>query len=66
VKIQNIDGYLDKHDQPVVRMVVHFSCFEDARRVFESLFPERVTIEDFRRAESFQKLPGPGVEKTPL
>jgi len=64
VAIQNIDGYLDKHDQPVVRMVVDFSCFEDARKVFESLFPERVTIEDFRRAESFQKLPGPGCEKT--
>ncbi len=63
VTIQSIDGYVDKHDQPVVRMVVHFFCFEDARRFFERLLPERVTIEDYRRAESFQKLPGPGAEK---
>jgi GTP pyrophosphokinase len=64
VAIQSIEECIDKRGQPTVRMVIQFSSFEDARRVFERLLPERVTIEDYRRAGSFQKLPGPGSEMT--
>jgi GTP pyrophosphokinase len=64
VAIQTIEASLDKHGQSAVRMVIEFSGFEDARRVFESLLPERVTIEDYRKAMSCQKLPGPGSERT--
>jgi GTP pyrophosphokinase len=63
VSIQAIEGYLDRYEQPVVRMVVHFSSFEDARQVFEKILPERVVIEDYRRAESFERMPAQGGDR---
>lgn len=64
VSIQAIDGYLDRHEQPVVRMVIHFSGFDNARQVFEKLLPERIVIEDYRRAESFERLPAQGGDRS--
>jgi GTP diphosphokinase / guanosine-3',5'-bis(diphosphate) 3'-diphosphatase len=64
VSIQSLNGYQDKHGQPIVRLVVHVSGFEDARRVFERLLPERIIIEDYRRSESIHEFPCLGCEKS--
>lgn len=55
IHIQSLEGALDKHYHPMVRMAVRFSNFREAWGFFESLSADRITIEDYRREESMRK-----------
>ena len=56
ILIQNIESYVDKHDQPLVRLTVQLRDFSEAQRFFQCLPKNRASIEDYGREEEPRRL----------
>ena len=56
ILIQNIESYVDKHDQPLVRLIVQLRDFSEAQRFFQCLPKNRASIEDYGREEEPRRL----------
>ena len=51
ILIQSLESFIDKHDQPLVRLTVRFRDFSEAQRFFACLPKNRSAIEDYGREE---------------
>jgi GTP diphosphokinase / guanosine-3',5'-bis(diphosphate) 3'-diphosphatase len=49
IHIKNLEGDIDKNDQPIVRMTVHMKSFAQTQMFFGQLPDKRVIIEDYSR-----------------
>jgi GTP pyrophosphokinase len=56
ILIQNIESYVDQHDQPLVRLIVQLRDFSEAQRFFQCLPKNRASIEDYGREEEPRRL----------
>jgi GTP diphosphokinase / guanosine-3',5'-bis(diphosphate) 3'-diphosphatase len=56
ITIQEIGSYLDKHDQPLVKLTVQLRDFSEAQRFFACLPRNRSAIEDYGRQEGPRRL----------
>jgi len=63
IHIQSLESTLDKSDQPVVRLVIQFKTYEDARNFFRCLPTDRIMIEDYWRQEAPKRLRSPYSER---
>lgn len=54
--ITHVEGYLDKHDQPLVRVTIQLNTFSEAQRFFQCLPKNRAAIEDYGREEEPRRL----------
>jgi GTP diphosphokinase / guanosine-3',5'-bis(diphosphate) 3'-diphosphatase len=57
IMIQDLGSYMDKHDQPMVRLTVRLNDFSEAQRFFSCLPKHRSSIEDYGREEGPRRLP---------
>jgi GTP diphosphokinase / guanosine-3',5'-bis(diphosphate) 3'-diphosphatase len=56
ILLQDLGSYLDKHDQPMVKVTVQFKDFAEAQRFFSCLPKNRSAIEDYGREEGPRRL----------
>ncbi len=49
ILIQSLESFMDKHDQPMVRITVRFRDFSEAQRFFACLPKNRSAVEDYGR-----------------
>lgn len=55
IEILSMDACLDRHDQPMVKLVAKLRSFTDSRRLFECLPKNRSVIEDYRSGEDLKR-----------
>jgi len=56
ILIQDLGSFVDKHDQPMVKLTVRLKDFAEAQRFFSCLPKNRSSIEDYGREEGPRRL----------
>jgi GTP diphosphokinase / guanosine-3',5'-bis(diphosphate) 3'-diphosphatase len=56
ILIQTLESFIDKRDQPMVKMTVRFKDFSEAQRFFTCLPKNRCAVEDYGRPEGPERL----------